>query len=301
MTQERDQYDEQGGGNNALKGYKMVIVIMTVLLIAISFQYFRQVNILRGSEEALTEERDTLQNRLGLLMTDFENIQTENDTINQMLGIEKLRADSLMTRLKQERSWSYAKLKKYEKELGTLRTVMKGYVHQIDSLNQMNQKLTAENRRVTRELSGAKLRAEAAEEQNQEFKSKLKKGAIIRARDISLKALRSNDKETSRVRNASRLRSDLVLSANELAIPGVRMVYIRITGPEGYVLAGEGGSLFEYEGDKISFSASREVDYQGEDLNVSLYYNGGGISAGKYILEVYLDGYIVGTNEIILR
>lgn len=300
MTNQMNEYDEPES-NSALKGYKVAIIIMTVLLLALSFQYFRQVNMLRESEEMLSVERDTLQSRLGTIMGEFEDIQTENDTINHMLGIEKQRADSLMDRLRNERSWSYAKIKKYEQELGTLRTVMKGYVHQIDSLNQMNQHLVAENRRVTRELSGAQMRAESAEEQNQEFKSKLKKGAVIRARDITLKALRSNDKETTRVRNASRLRTDLVLSANELAIPGVRVVYIRIIGPEGYVLAGQGGSLFEYEGDKISFSASREVDYQGEDLNVSLYYNGGGITAGKYQLEVYLDGYVVGTNEIILK
>lgn len=300
MTDQMNHYDEPGD-NSALKGYKMAVIIMTVLLLAISFQYFRQVNILRGSEEALSIERDTLQSRLGLMMDEFNTIQTENDTINQLLGEEKLRADSLMDRLKQERSWSYAKIKKYEKELGTLRTVMTGYVRQIDSLNRMNVELVAENRRVSRELSGAKLRAEVAEEQNQEFKSKLKKGSVIRARDISLKALRSNDKVTDRVKRATRLRTDLVLSANELAIPGDRMVYIRITGPEGYVLAGEGGALFEYEGDKITYSASREVDYQGEDLNVSLYYNGGGIEEGKYVVEVYLDGFLIGSNEIIMR
>lgn len=54
------------------------------------------------------------------------------------MGIERQRADSLMQRLKQERSWSLAKIKQYEKEVGTLRTIMRGYLHQIDSLNTLN-------------------------------------------------------------------------------------------------------------------------------------------------------------------
>ena len=58
-------------------------------------------------------------------MQDFDDLQLSNDTLSLQMGIERQRADSLMQRLKQERSWSLAKIKQYEKEVGTLRTIMR--------------------------------------------------------------------------------------------------------------------------------------------------------------------------------
>ena len=146
-----NQYDDSGSGNS-LKGYKIVVIILTVIIAALSFQYYRQVNKLRGSEADLMVERDTLQNRLSAIAFDLSNLKTENDTINQNLIIERHKADSLLNKLKQERSWSYAKIKQYERELGTMRTVMQGYIHQIDSLNQLNIALSNENIQVKKEL-----------------------------------------------------------------------------------------------------------------------------------------------------
>ena len=59
--------------------------------------------------------------------------------------------------------------------------------------------------------------------------------------------------------------------------------------------------LFDFEGDKITFSAARQVDYQNNDLSVSLFYNGSGITSGKYRVKIYTDGNLIGSNEIILR
>ena len=94
---------------------------------------------------------------------------------------------------------------------------------------------------------------------------------------------------------------DFVLSSNELATPGERNVYARIIGPDGYILANAANAVFEYEGDMISYSATRQIDYQNQDLGVSLYYNGGGITAGKYVVSIYMDGYLIGSTETLLR
>lgn len=45
-----------------------------------------------------------------------------------------------------------------------MRTVMEGYIHQIDSLNTLNQKLVNENITYRKEITSARLRADMAEE-----------------------------------------------------------------------------------------------------------------------------------------
>ena len=221
-----DYMTPQPDAGKSIRGYRIVIIILSVILVALSALYFSIHRQQMIDNRLLQSDRDSIQNDLGRLMTDFDNLQVTNDSISAGLTIERDRADSLMTRLKKERSWNLAKIKQYEKEVGTLRTIMKGYIRQIDSLNTLNKRLISENVGYRKEISSAKLRAEMAEEKAAELDNKVRVGAVIRARDITLAALNANSKPVSRVKNAARLRVDFVLTANELATPGEKTIYV---------------------------------------------------------------------------
>ncbi len=295
---EDPSYYDKPAPDKSIKGLKIMILVLAIILAGLSVIYFMQV---RQMQDEFAVERDTLTNRLTLLMTDLDNLQTENDTISQHLDQERLRVDSLMDRLKNERRLNLSKIRSYEKQMGYMRTVMEGYVRQIDSLNQLNHRLIGENQTFRREITSARLRAEVAEEKASELTTKVRQGAVVSARDIALLALNQRDVAVTRASRAARLRVDFVLSGNVLATPGERNVYVRIVGPDGYVMTNSSNSLFNYEGDMITYSATRSVDYQNEDLSVSVFYNGSGITAGTYSVTVYMDGQQIGSNEIILR
>ncbi len=282
----------------SMKGYKIVIILLVVVLAAIATLYFLQVNSLKKEARA---EKAVLEENINNLIVDLDNIKVDNDSISHNLNLERQRADSLMEQLQKERNWSRAKIRKYEKELGTMREIMRHYVHQIDSLNQLNRSLAQENVAFRQQVNDERVRANAAEERASELTNKVKMGAIVRARDIVLSALNTNDRVVPRASRAVRLKVDFILTANDLATPGERNVYVRITGPDGYVLAGDISSLFDYEGDKLTYSAVREIDYQNKDLEVGLYYNGSGITDGTYLVEVYMDGYMIGSTEAYLK
>ena len=57
-----------------------------------------------------------------------------------------------MDKMKKFRNDSYAEINRYKREIGTLKTVLRSYVVQIDSLNQLNQKLLAENKEVKKQM-----------------------------------------------------------------------------------------------------------------------------------------------------
>ncbi|WP_297450497.1 hypothetical protein [uncultured Alistipes sp.] len=286
------------GPDKSVKGLKIVIIVMAAILAALSVIYFLQVKQLK---EDFAYERDTLTSQLTTLMNDYDTLKTMNDTLSVNYEIERQKADSLLQSLQQERRISYRKIKEYEKKIGYMRNVMEGYIRQIDSLNTINRKLVNENSSIRKQLTSYRLRAETAEEKSQELSTRVRQGAVIRARDIRLLALSKSDREVSRANRAERLRVDLVLVGNELATPGERNVYVQIIGPDGYVLANASNALFDYEGDRIPYSATRSVDYQNEDLSVSLFYNGSGITSGKYRVTIYADGHLIGSNEISLR
>lgn len=278
-TEFEDDYTPQPDSGKSIRGYRIVIIILSVILAAISALYFSIHRQQMLDNELLRADRDSIQNDLGRLMEDYDNLHITNDSISASLDIERGRADSLMNQLRKERRWSLAKIKQYEKEVGTLRTVMRGYLHQIDSLNSLNKKLISENISYRKEISSATLRAEMAEEKAAELDNKVRAGAVIKARGIRLTGLNARNNEVSRIRNAERVRVDFVLTANELTTPGNKAVYMRLTSPDGYVLTTEAMPTFEFEGERLSYSAMREVDYQNQDLEVGIYFDSSGFPA----------------------
>lgn len=284
--------------DKSIRGYRIVIIILSVILVALSILYFSIHRQQMYDNQMLQADRDSIQNDLGRLMNDYDSLRFQNDSIAASLE----RANEVMEQLKQERRWNYAKIKQYEKEVGTLRTIMKGYVRQIDSLNTLNKQLIKENVGYRKEISSARLRAEMAEEKAAELDNKVKIGAVLRARDICLTALNDRGNSVSRIKNASRLRVDFVLSANELASPGNKAIYVRISSPDGYVLTTEAMPTFEFEGERLSYSAMREVDYDpGQDLEVGIFYNSKGFAAGTYRIELYCEGRLIGQNEMMMK
>ena len=206
-----------------------------------------------------------------------------------------------MEQLKNERRLNYAKIRQYQKEVGTLRTVMQGYIRQIDSLNTINKKLTKENISYKKEISSAQLRAEMAEERAEELNNKVRVGSVIRARSIGIEMLNAKKKPVTRVKNAGALRVNFVLGGNELAEPGQKTVYLCITSPDGYVLSSPDAASFTFETEQKIYSAKRDLDYQNDDLGASIYYTGSGFTAGTYHVELYCDGRLIGQTDVALR
>jgi hypothetical protein len=110
-------------------------------------------------------------------------------------------------------------------------------------------------------------------------------------------ALNDRNKEVKRIKQATRLRVDFELTANELAEPGEKSIYICITGPDGYVLSPADLILFQFEGEEMAASAMRKVDYANESVPVSIFYDGAAFVRGTYKVDIYIDGRHSGSQE----
>ena len=165
------------------------------------------------------------------------------------------------------------------------------------ALNTINSNLQAENVAYKKEITTAQLRADVAEERADELGTKVRIGSVIRTSAVRIVALNDNSKEVRRIKQAARLRVDFELTANELAEPGEKSIYICITAPDGYVLSSEDMILFMYEGEEMMASAVRKVDYENQSVPVSIYYDGTHFEKGTYRVDIYIDGRHSGSQE----
>lgn len=296
-----DEYeyeDQQVVDNKAVRGYRIVIIILAVILVALSVVYFNMHREQQQEYVLLEQDRTRIQGDLDSLIVSFDDLQIKNDSMAANLE----EATKLVDQLKNERRLNYAKIRAYEKEVGTLKTIMQSYLRQIDSLNKVNTKLSKENISYKKQISTERLRADMAEERAEELTNKVRVGSVIRVRSIGMEALNSKSKPITRVKNAARLRVNCVISANELAEPGNKTVYVCVTSPEGYLISTPNASSFEFEGEQKLYSNCREVDYKAtQDLPVAIYIDGTNFTAGTYKIEIYIDGRLSGTNEVALK
>lgn len=290
---------ENEKGQNATQGFKIIIVVLAVVVAAVSILFYTNVSSLKKEAVILNAEKTSLQTNLTAVSEELGNIKTTNEALNASLEQERLRVDTLMQQLQSEKSSSKAAINKYKRELNNLKALVKKYAAQIDELNAANKKLTEENVKVKGDLKNTTIRAEAAEEDAKALSALVQKGQVIAAREIELVNVKKNEKETARIKRARKLKIDFTLVANNIAKPGERVVYARLIGPDGYLLSSNTNDLFDYKGEKIGYTASREIDYQNGDLKVSVYLDGvKDLEKGTYKVEVYMDGFIIGTKEI---
>ena len=277
--------------------YVMIIlaVVLALVLVYVWYQKSSLVNELNIEKDALTEQMITLQN-------EYATLSSDNDMINAQLDSSREEVSQLIERIKKTEATNRIMIRKYEKELGTLRSIMRNYIEQIDSLNTLNHKLTADAAAARKEAAETRRQSEQLSKAVAELTGQVAAGAVLKGRAIRMDAYNASDKVTDRSSRVVRLMTTLSLVENELAPKGPVRVYIRVKGPDGILLTSTDKHTFTLNGEPMMCSASREVDYQGEEVEMSIYLNGiEDYVKGIYTVEAYTDENLLGSAELMLR
>ena len=285
--------------NNSLKKIMYALIVVAVALAAalayIWYEKSALVNELTIDKEELTAQMIDLQN-------DYASLSSDYDTINSQLDSSREEVSQLIERIKKTEATNRSKMRQYEKELGTLRSIMRSYIVQIDSLNTLNKKLTADAAAARREAAESKRRQEELSKEVESLSGQVAAGSVIKARGIRIEAYNASDKLTDRSSRVVRLMTSLSLVENDLAPKGPVRVYIRVKGPDGILLTNSTQRTFEVDGEPMICSASREVDYQGKEVDMSIYLNDiPDFVKGIYTVEVYTEQTLLGSAELMLR
>ena len=276
-------------------GLGALAVALAAVLAVVWYKNSTLVKELELDKQALTQEMIKLQN-------DYATLSSDYDTINHQLDSSREEVSQLIEKLVKTEASNRSKIRQYEKELGTLRTIMKSYIVQIDSLNTLNKKLTADAAAARREAAESRKQSEKLSKEVEQLTGQVATGAVIKARGIRLEAYNGSDKITDRSSRVTYMMASLSLVENVLAEKGPVRVYIRLLGPDGAMLTGDAPTAFEVAGEQMLCTASREVDYQGAEVDMSIYINRiPEYVKGHYVVEAYTSQGALGTADLMLR
>ena len=281
------------------KRNNLIVIILSVLLVALAILFFWQRSSYRTDAVLIRAEKDSIASELTRMASGYDSLRSENDSLNQTISYAQTKVKDLLSEVGQVKNASYQQITKYREEVTTLRNIMRNYIIQIDSLNQKNQRLMDENSNVKQQVTEVK----SANQQLEEEKKKLEQTVTLAAQleAIDLKAVGINDrgKEQVKANKIDKVKIDFILSKNLTAKRGAKNIYARIQRPDQILLMKSDKDIFKFEDMKIPYSVMREVEYEGSDVPVSIYWDNANESqliSGKYTVDVFADGRNIGTT-----
>lgn len=276
-------------------GLGALAAVLAVVLAVVWYKNSSLVKELELDKQNLTQEMIQLQN-------DYATLSSDYDAINHQLDSSREEVSQLIEKLVKTEASNRSKIRQYERELGTLRSIMKSYIVQIDSLNTLNKKLTADAAAARKEAAESKKKSEKLSKEVEQLAGQVATGAVIKARGLRLEAYNASDKITDRSSRVTYMMASLSLVENALAEKGPVRVFIRLIGPDGAMLTGDAPTAFEVAGEQMLCTASREIDYQGAEVDLSIYINRvPEYVKGHYVVEAYTFQGALGTADLMLR
>ena len=258
--------------------------------------------------EKVLVEKNTIQSDLLSLQKEYDNLKTSDVALQKEIDEKKAYIEQLLKEAQKHKGDAYI-ISKLKKETETLRLIMIGYVHTIDSLGQLNQTLRVEKENVIKELDTEKEKITGLNKEKDELKATIQKGSILSCFNIKAVAvkLKSGGKKESivdKAKRADKIKVSFTLSENKIAKAGEKTVYVRIITPDGKEMAKNYDDNYKFTFDKSSgyFAGKETLNYANVEISGVLYCEGQEpLVPGNYIVEVTCDNVVVGTTALKLN
>lgn len=284
------------------KGWIVVGVVLIVVLAVALFLSLRQTRQTKTEMAEMVEmmdfEKEQLEDEYSDLAMQFDGYQINvgNDSLVQLLGQEQQRVRDLLEELRVTKATNARRIAQLKQELATVRSVMVQYVQQIDSLDRTNKRLVTENREVRQRYQEVSRQAEQLEKEKTQLHEVVTRAAMMEVSNFSMLPLNNRGRKTTRYSQITKLQFNFSVLKNITAVPGNKIVYLRIVRPDGEVMVKSDRNLFSYENGRIPYSVSKTFEYTGEALTDVMYWTVEEIlQIGTYNADFFIDGNLVGS------
>lgn len=282
----------------------LYITLASLLALALAASLFfiyrlREDNAVLVEQFAL--EKEQLEDEYTQLAIDYEGYKLEvnNDSLEQKLEDQRLKMQRLVEELKQTKAEDARKIAALKKELETVRGVLKYYIAQVDSLNQVNAALVAENQQVRRQMATVQANNNNLQERNEKLNQQVTLAAQLVTTGLNAIAQNKRGKKTTSIKSTKEFKVSFNIAANVTAATGEKTIYMRILRPDDSLLTNARSGTFKYENTTVEYSTKKVIEYGGQETEVVLFWTlAETIAPGNLTFEIYADGNMIGSTSL---
>jgi hypothetical protein len=281
-------------------GIVIAVILIAALLAVVGWLLMNNCQLEQEKqemEELAALDKQEMENEYERFTLQYSEMMTQinNDSIIAQLTQEQLKTQQLLEELKQTKANDAREIARLKKELATVREVLRSYIRQVDSLNQVNQSLRDENQRVSTQLEQTTREKQGLQQEKQTLTEKVAIAAQLDATGIQMLALNKRSKAVKKMKDCKTIQVNFAIARNVTAQNGNRTLYVRIQTPAGTVLSS--GGTFPYENRQLEYSMKKVVEYGGEETPVTTYWQVNEfLDAGDYRVSIFADGNMIGSR-----
>ncbi len=245
----------------------------------------------------LIDERDGLQMELEQMQSTFSEMETDNKQMQDSIQWQSARIARLIA---SSRNKDFD-IKQLRDETATLRRIMKGYIHDIDSLQRMNDRLIVEKQNESDRANRAETQSKQLANELSTTQEVVTKGSVLAAAGFNNRGIkeksRGGEKDVERASQASQIKSCFTIRQNNIVKSGTKKIYMRVESPSGQLIGNAGNA--NLDGQSMAYSAMREIDYQNQDTDVCMYCMASGLTKGTYKISIFEGGKKIGQSDLV--
>lgn len=293
--------------NKSIKKYAIPAVAAVIIALALGGWWYsnrsltQELENIREAHE-LEKEFDELDKEYDQISLQFEgkSFRIGNDSLYALLTTEQAKVQQLMEELRTVKSTNAKRIGELKNELETLRKIMRNYVAQIDSLNTANEQLRKEKSQVEQRYRSAASEKEQLARELEKQTERVTLASRLDATGITVTPTNERGKAVKRIKQMSQFVVTFHIAKNITAPVGEKIIYVQIRKPDDDVLVKDRdrANVFSFEGRNINYSMRRTVEYDGEEIPVTMYWDiEEYLSPGVYRVDIFADGNMIGRKS----
>ena len=315
-----EQQEEKGGKK---RGLFIFIIIIAALLAVLSGYLYNQVNtlkkeaeLLKAQKEEALKETDEYRVQLQMLTAKYDSLMQAHEGLRSELEIERQKVVQLMGDYEAlKRSGGSAAGSGFASS--SMRKRLEELQQTYDESEAVILELKAKNQELTNENFRSKKQLDESNEQNSKLtteNSKLNKTVEIAKRlktyEVYADAVKvtgggTKERQTDKAKKADRIRVCFTVLDNQLADKQEKLVYAVIHGPDKKVFVeGDKSKITLLNGQEVAYSIKKEIFYDNKVMQLCMNWEvkqPNVLVAGKYTVEIYCEGVIIGACDFTLK
>jgi DNA repair exonuclease SbcCD ATPase subunit len=292
--------------NKAAVAIALLSIVVIVQGIKIYFDYTEKAET-KQELEATTENLESTLTRLNEIKTELD------DKIKQ---IEKLGGD--VAELEKARAEVEVELKsvrkRNDKAIRELKDRVEGYEElllvkdeEIQKLKSVNKELFTENKSLKTKQNVLNDSINRLAKNTDDLESKVAIASQLKAENVSVVALNSKGKEREspfRNRQVEKLRVEFNIAENKVAPIEGKKIMIRVIDENGQAIfdVEKGSGTFVVDGKEEFYTSAQEILFDNTKQKLTFVYEkGSDYASGNYTVEIFTDGYKMGSAQFSVK
>ena len=300
--------EEKKSNNKVLLIFLFLLIGGNLTFAWLWWQEKNRANTVVVEKEQVIVERDNVKADLLELQKEYATLQTNDAGLQKELEAKRAEIAELIEQAEKHKGDAYI-ISKLRKETETLRSIMKHYVVEIDSLNTLNKTILAEKAKVSEDLTAEKDKTSQLSKDKEKLQSTVNLGSILKAENPTVKGVKfksggTKEVETTKASRVERIKVSCVIGENKIAKTGVKSVYVRIVSPDGKEIckSPDDMNMVKFNGSKGFFAGKQDINYKNEEVAVDVFCaNPNPFVPGKYLIEIIADDVVIGESNITLK